>query len=110
MTGPIQNEASRLILEGTNHAEPGTFTHTASPENDVLINEGAARTLIYLAISCTPTWTRTPKLDDSTARVQDPLRRPTAQLKPLTQKKGRPPLVSSLFEEKPAGANNSEEV
>src|SRR5207344_3370904 len=33
-----------------------------------------------------------PQLDGSTARVQDPLRRPTARLNPLTQKIGRPPL------------------
>ena len=55
-------------------------------------NEDAARKLIYLAIiNAVPAWTNDPQLDRSAARVQDPLRRPTARLNPLTQKIGRPP-------------------
>ena len=54
-------------------------------------NEDAARKLIYLAISnAVPAMDANAELDDSAARVQDPLRRPTTRLKPPTQKIGRP--------------------
>jgi hypothetical protein len=50
-------------------------------------NEEAARKLIYLAVTnAVPAWTRTPQLDDSTAGVQDPLRRPPTRLNRLHSK------------------------
>ena len=44
-------------------------------------SEDAARKLIYLAIqNAVPQWTPDPGVDESDARVQDPIRRPTARL------------------------------
>jgi putative transposase len=49
-------------------------------------NEEAARKLIYLAITNAVPVCKDAELDDSTARVQDPLRRPTTRVNRLHRK------------------------